>query len=270
MIATNRFALYHTPMHALIPVLFSGRTVRFGVRAVCALFLLVLSATPALAQEPMSGRSGSLLNVLLLAAVAYFLVRSFRRRGGRGDDTRPGRWSRRDDDGESDDEGRRPDAPGKPMDRHEAARRTWDILSSDKQDRAEPTTPTGVSSDVRAENFDEVEFLEGAKLFFARFLQARSEGDLPAIRDFISDDVFNEAMSQGDGERTEVMLVNARLMELKSENGRTLATVFYDAQLRKGGQGERTEQVRQAWEFSRDDAKPGALWVLERINRVNH
>ena len=267
MIARKAIAPYHTFMHALISVLSTGRSGRTAARLAGVLFLAVAEATPALAQEmPSGGRSGGLLNVLLLAGIAFFLVRSFRRRGKK-DDTRPGRWTPTDTDDASGDDAQQSKPPT--MDRHEAARRTWDILSSDKAERPEPSTPTGVSPDVRAKDFDEVEFLEGAKLFFARFLQARDEGDFTAIRDFISDDVFNEAMAAGGGDRTEVMLLNGRLMELKSEGGRTLVTVFYDAQLRKGEQGERTEHVRQVWEFSRDDGKTGALWVLERINRVD-
>ena len=98
---------------------------------------------------------------------------------------------------------------------NEAARRTWDILSSDDEKRPEPKTPTAVSPGAGAAGFDEVEFLEGAKLFFARFQQARDAGDFQAIRDFISDEIFNEAMAAGDQGRIEVMLLTARLMEFE-------------------------------------------------------
>lgn len=161
------------------------------------------------------------------------------------------------------------------MDRHEAARRTWDILGAKDDDqpadsqRPVSSTPTGVSSDVHGDGFDEVEFLEGAKMFYARFQQARSDGDFEAIRDFISGDVLDEAMAVAGQGKVEVMLLGARLMDLKSEDGRTRTTVFYDAQLRKGEQGERTEHVRQVWEFSRDDGTVGALWVLEKIDRID-
>lgn len=266
MIARKAIAPYHTLMHALISALSTGRLGCAAARLTGALLLAVAAATPALAQEmPSGGRSGGLLNVLLLAGIAFFLVRSFRRRGGK-DDTRPGRWTPTDPDDASGDGAQRPKPPT--MDRHEAARRTWDLLGSDKAERPAPSTPTGAPPEVRAKGFDEAEFLEGAKLFFARFLQARDEGDFTAIRGFISDDVFNEAMAASGG-RTEVMLLNARLMELKTEGGRTMATVLYDAQLRKGEQGERTEHVRRVWEFSRDDGTAGALWVLEGINRVD-
>ena len=268
MIALDAIAPYITSMHAHLSVFMTVWLGRVVARLSAALFFTVVMATPVLAQEmPTGNRSGSLLNVLLLAAIAFYLVRSFRKRGGK-DGTRPGRWDPTEKDESSASEDNEQSEPTN-VDRHEAARRTWDILSSDGEKQPEPTTPTAVSSGVGAVGFDEVEFLEGAKLFFARFQQARDVGDYQAIRDFISDDVFNEAMAAGDQGRIEVMLLNAKLMELKSEDGRTVSAVFYDAQLRKGDQGERVEHVRQVWEFSRDDTAAGGLWVLERIDRVD-
>ena len=254
-----------------------GRTALLGrclARFLTGTLLAVLSATPALAQEAPASRSGSVLNILLLVVVAYFLVRAYRRRSGGGDDnSRPGRWTRPDDrpDDQADyparPDDRSGDAPqGRRMDRHEAARMTWEMLSSDKQTRPEPTTPTGAP--VRADGFDEAEFLEGAKLFFSRYQQAAGEDDYRAIRDFMSDEAYDQAVAAATGERTEVMLVSARLMELKSENNRTVASVFYDAQLRVGEDG-RAVQLRTVWDFARDDSVPGGLWVLERINSID-
>ena len=268
MIALGAIAPYIASMHAHLPVLLTVWSGRVVARFAAALFIAVVMATPVLAQEmPTGSRSGSLLNILLLAAIAFYLVRSFRKRGG-DDGTRPGRWNHTETDDPSESDG---DEPSQPMtiDRHEAARRTWDILSSDDKKRPEPKMPTAVSPGAGTAGFDEVEFLEGAKLFFARFQQARDAGDFQAIRDFISEEIFTEAMAAGDQGRIEVMLLTARLMELKSEEGRTVSTVFYDAQLRKGDQGERVEHVRQVWEFSRDDTAAGGLWVLERIDRVD-
>ena len=267
MIALGAIAPYITFMHAHFSV-FSTVRPRRAVLFVAVLFTALAEAAPALAQElPAGGRTGSLLNILLLAGIAFFLVRSFRRRNGKND-TRPGRWTptEKDDAPEGEErEGKRP----APMDRHEAARRTWDILASKDGEQPTATTPTGSQPPVQAEGFDEVEFLEGAKLFFARFQQAREAGDFDDIRGFISDDVFNAMTADGARERIEVMLLTARLVELKSGDGRTTATVFYDARLRTGEQGERTEHVRQVWEFSRDDARTDALWVLERIDKVD-
>lgn len=264
MIAFGAFAPYIVSMHAHLSALSTG-WIRRAVRLTTVFFSTLFAAAPALAQDlPTGSRSGSLLNILLLALIAFFLVRAFRRRGG-NDDTRPGRWTPTEREDDDDEAGARP----KPMDRHEAARRAWDILGSKDAEQPSATTPTGQPAEERADGFDEVEFLEGAKLFFTRFQQAREEGDFSGIREFLSDDVVAEFEDDGGRVRIEVMLLTARLVELKSEDGRTTATVFYDARLRTGEQGDRTEHVRQVWELSRDDGRPDALWILERIDNVD-
>lgn len=239
--------------------------------------LVLLTATPALAQAAAPSRTGSVLNILLLVLIAYFLVRMFRRRSGGDDKTRTGRWSGPDypakpgerdgSESGSDDADRPAERPqANSMDRHEAARRTWDMLRSEDADRPSPATPTGTPP--RADGFDEAEFLEGAKVFFSRFQQAKDKQDFDALRDFLSDEVYSDAVAAGERPRTEVMLVSALLTELNSTNGRTVASVHYDAQLRVGEEG-RPVQLRTVWEFGRDDTVPGGLWVLEKINSID-
>ncbi|WP_272701287.1 Tim44 domain-containing protein [Desulfovibrio sp. Fe33] len=259
-------------MHNVIFATAPGPVARLA-RCLTASALVLLTATPALAQDATQGRTGSVLNILLLALIAYFLVRAFRRRSGGGDNSRPGQWSRPDDPSRTDDasasreDGRAGGDQAKPvaMDRHEAARRTWDMLSSQGQDKPVPTTPTGAPA--RVDGFDESEFLEGAKLLFSRFQQARNKDDFDAIRDFLSDGVYSDALAAGDRPRTDVMLVSARLVELKTEGGRTAASVRYDAQLRVGEEG-RPVELRTVWEFSSSDSVLNGLWVLEKINPI--
>lgn len=227
-------------------------------------FLLVLtSALPALANQGAPSSTGSVLNILFLGIIAYFLVRMFRRRSGKGeDDSREGKWTPKQP--QDKEQGR----VIRPMDRHEAARQMWGHLSSDK---SEPTAPSAV---VKAHDaFNEAEFLEGAKLFFSRFQQARDSQEIDQLRGFLSDDVYAEAVASAEAEpvegQKEIMLLNARVMEVKSEGDRTRATVFYDGQMRKGVSGEQTEHIRVVWEFSRDDTAENGLWTLEKINKVD-
>ncbi len=222
---------------------------------------MVLWSCPAYANQGTGSSAGSILNILLLGLVAYFLVRAFRRRSGGKDETRPGSGT--------------PNSPedsqkrtARPVDRHEAARQMWDVLSSEPQVKTDiPSVP------VAPDGFDETEFLEGAKLFFSRFQQVADSGELDDLRPFLSNDVYREALDgveSGVGqERVEIMLLEARLMEMKSEGGQTFASVFYDAQLRKGASGEQAEHLRTVWEFSRDDSAANGLWTLEKINKMN-
>ncbi|QJB57962.1 TIM44-like domain-containing protein [Pseudodesulfovibrio sp. zrk46] len=212
----------------------------------------------------MPSAGGSVLNILFLGLIAYFLVRTFRRRMDKDDDnTRLGKWDRKNDD---QDQGGR---VIRPMDRHEAARQMWGHLSSDKNESSS-VQGAPVNSDGQ---FDEAEFLEGAKLFFSRFQQARDSRDFDDLKVFLSDSVYSDALADAqrtsDMGPTEIMLLTARLMEMKSEGGRTLATVFYDAQLRRTAQGAQPMHVRAVWEFSRDDNVENGLWTLEKINKVD-
>jgi predicted lipid-binding transport protein (Tim44 family) len=244
-----------------------------GMACACALSVLLVSTAALASAEAPPSRSGSILNILLLGLVAYFLVRAFRRRGG-GPGSGTGSGSDPDAGGR-DDESQPPARPaGRPADRHEAARQMWDMLGSkdvsgdvpgDGSPSAARQLPTSAPG-----GFDEAEFLEGAKLFFSRFQQVSGQGDLDELRGFLSDDVYEQALDRLAAEpaiaRTEVMLVDARLMERRSESGRTWITVFYDAQLRKGVSGDEPYHLRAAWEFSRTDAEGSGLWTLERIN----
>ncbi|MCJ2164045.1 TIM44-like domain-containing protein [Pseudodesulfovibrio sp. S3-i] len=229
------------------------------------MLLTLVAATPALAQEAPASRSGSVLNILLLAGIAYFLIRMFRRRSG-NDKGRPDRWSRPDSDVDRGaDEVERPEL--KTMDRHEAARQAWSMLSSEGNAKAAPASAPAAPPEL-GDGFNEAEFLEGAKIFFSRFQQSVGEQDFQAIRDFMSDEIYAAATTGTGRERTEIMLVSAKLMEMKSDGNRTVASVFYDAQLRVGDTG-RPVQLRTVWEFSRDDGVPNGLWVLEKINSID-
>jgi predicted lipid-binding transport protein (Tim44 family) len=225
----------------------------------CAVCLLLVSA-PAMAAETQPSRAGSIVNILLFGVIAYFLVRAFRRRGGGDDRPGPDQTPPRDETAQR---------PARPMDRHEAARQMWGMLGSKETAADDGGRPAAVRSD----GFDEAEFLEGAKIFFSRFQQVGNSRDLEELRGFLSDDVYEHALAKTATEpnmvRTEVMLVDARLMEKRTEAGRTWVTVFYDAQLRKGISGDRPYHVRAAWEFSRDDSVESGLWTLEKINKID-
>lgn len=235
------------------------RAVRNGLGVLSAGLLTVLLASPASANQQGPGGGGSVLNILLLVLIAYFLVRMFRRRSG-GDNSRHDRWNN--------DARNQRDRNARPMDRHEAARQMWDVLSSDSEGDARATTPTGT-----ADGFNEEEFLEGAKLFFSRFQQAGSRQDFDDLRGFMSEEVYEEAVAMAERDASfgpsEIMLLNARLMEVRSDGGTTFATVFYDAQIRNGVAGDHSEHVRAVWEFSRDDTVQGGLWTLHAINKVD-
>lgn len=224
---------------------------------------LILWSLPASADQGAGGGGVSILNIIFLGLMAYFLVRAFRRRSGGNDKDRPGRWDR--DNTKEPPQGGTP--PNRPLDRNDVARQMWEMLGSkpeDNQDR--PPVQNSLA------DFDEAEFLEGAKLFFSRYQQVADKAELDQLHGFLSDGVYQEALGRlqgGEPERTEVMLVEARLVEQKTEGGHTLVSVRYEAQLRRGQSGERSENLSAVWEFSRDNGTGSGLWTLEKINPMN-
>lgn len=208
----------------------------------------------------------SILDLILFGFLAFVLVRFIRRRFGGGQD----QSDRQERSKQYTDENGEPRKPN----RHDVARATWDMLSS-----GESSTPTGpatraeVDPKVDTAGFDPVEFLEGAKLFFTRLYQARDAGTVEELKDFLSPTLFEElqaAADKTDGVLQEVMLLDARLAERKTENGRTIIAVMFDATIRKGVSGETPYNYRGVWEFTRNDDTPGALWTLDRMDRVDH
>lgn len=203
----------------------------------------------------------SFLDMILLGLVIYLVFRMFRRRSGR--------WTNPHDDNRDirgDDRNASGNMP--PQDRHEQAKAMWDMLS-DGSETAGAASRSAASSGA----FDESEFLEGAKLFYTRFQEAKDSGNWDMVSPFVAPDLLSELRRnspEAGTARTQIMLLDAKVMEVRPDNGGTEVTVFFNATLRKGVSGEREVSERNAWEFSREDDNPDALWVLERINKIDH
>ena len=224
-----------------------------------AFLMLLGGAAPAQANSgaPGSG-AGSVLNILLLGVVAYFLIRMFRRRSGGGQD----RPDEPRDDRTQDHSDDRPQPPARPMDRHEAARQMWTLLGGDGE--ALPERDADIPGPAEA-GIDEREFLEGAKLFFSRYQQVADVAELDELRGFLSDGVYREARSaieSGARQPLDVLLLEAKVMSVEEEDGRTVASVYYDATVGSASGGQ-PSHLRSVWEFSRDESVQNGLWTLD-------
>ncbi|WP_170180292.1 Tim44 domain-containing protein [Desulfoglaeba alkanexedens] len=139
----------------------------------------------------------------------------------------------------------------------------WGGLSAGES--AEPKRP------LLPEGFDEKSFLEGAKKAYARLQEAWNKRDLEDIRLFAVPEVFEEIERQAreskDNERTEIILVNADLLEARELNGKIVASVLFDVMMRENASQEVPEQVREIWHFSKAKSE-GAKWMLEGIQQV--
>lgn len=120
--------------------------------------------------------------------------------------------------------------------------------------------------------FDTEEFLKGAKAIFTRLQESWDRRDLADIREFTSPEVFAEIRRQAEEDpepgRTEILLLNARLLEVREEDGQEIASVLYEPVLREGGAEQPARPVREIWHFRRDKGAGRSFWILEGIQQV--
>jgi predicted lipid-binding transport protein (Tim44 family) len=120
--------------------------------------------------------------------------------------------------------------------------------------------------------FDAQDFLQGAKAAYTRLQAAWDARDLDDLRQFTSQEVFAEIQSQAAANpspgKTEILLLEASLLEVKALGNQTIATVLFDTMLREDSASAPAEQVREAWHFSRYETGGGSHWVVEGIQQL--
>jgi predicted lipid-binding transport protein (Tim44 family) len=222
------------------------------------------------------GGSGGigLLDILLLGIIVYFGYRLLR--GARPAATAPR------------DPGNRPDEQAfrRGGDSRSQAENSWDRLRQD-DDRQPPlregapgaTGGFGVAPGNEApaqpsvpDGFSIPDFLEGAKSVYARLQHSWDRRDLSDIALFTTAEVLAELRRQAaldpDQSKTELLLVNARLLEFREEAPDTVATVLFDVLMRESADEQRPKQVREVWHFSRPTKDLAANWRLEGIQQL--
>ncbi len=170
-------------------------------------------------------------------------------------------------------------------DAYDRAEQSWGHLRS-REDSAggrnaspQPTGGFGVApaADVVdgpavPQGFNVHEFLEGAKTVYARLQHSWDRRDLDDIALFTTPEVLAEIRRQASADpqpsKTELLLVNARLVEFREDNQDTVATVLFDVLMREDAAEERPKQVREVWHFSRPTADLSANWRLEGIQQL--
>lgn len=140
----------------------------------------------------------------------------------------------------------------------------WDALNSE---------PAGTSSpEVKIpEGFDVDDFLTGAKAAYTRLQNSWNNRDLDDIRNFTTREVFAEIKRQQSSAplmgQTELLVVEASLLEVREEDDDTVCSVLFDVLLREDPL-EEAKQTQEIWHFSRPSDGTG-MWLLEGIQQVN-
>jgi predicted lipid-binding transport protein (Tim44 family) len=120
-------------------------------------------------------------------------------------------------------------------------------------------------------DFDANAFLSGARAAYAQMQQAWDQGDVADLRALTTDKVFAELQDQlreRSGEnRTELLNVDARLLEVRDEGSERRASVLFDVLMREAP-GEEPQQVREVWHFVRPQHSRQPTWFLDGIQQL--
>jgi predicted lipid-binding transport protein (Tim44 family) len=132
----------------------------------------------------------------------------------------------------------------------------------------------GTAANAAARNipadFDVEGFLRQAKLNFVRLQAANDRGDMDDIREFTSPEMFAEIKMQyqergSHKQETDVMQLNAELLEVVSEDNRHIASVHFSGQLREDSAAP--EAFAETWHLVKPvDGSRG--WNVAGIQQV--
>jgi len=118
-------------------------------------------------------------------------------------------------------------------------------------------------------NFDQDAFVRLAKITFIRMQAAHDAGNLNDLRDFLSPEMFAEVKLDLDGQtdttssQTDVLNLEAALVDWTEENGRQIVSVRYSGQLREDG----TETaLNEVWHLARE--ANAERWVVAGIQQA--
>lgn len=131
---------------------------------------------------------------------------------------------------------------------------------------------TGRSQGNIPADFKVAPFLRNAKFSFIRLQAAHDAGDISDIREYttpemlaeISMDINEHGLNQ---EKTEVMSIDADLLDVETTDDLAIASVRFHGQLRQGSEGE-AEDFDEIWHVQKDLNDAGSVWLLAGIQQV--
>jgi predicted lipid-binding transport protein (Tim44 family) len=129
-----------------------------------------------------------------------------------------------------------------------------------------PVAAANIPADFPVESF-----LRSAKTSFIRLQAANDRKDLSDIREYTTPEMFAEVSMQlqerGNApQKTDVLSVNADLLEVVTENEHAIASVRMSGQLSENnGTAESFDEI---WHVQKDLNDPKAVWLLAGIQQV--
>lgn len=122
-------------------------------------------------------------------------------------------------------------------------------------------------------DFDAKAFVRQAELAFVRLQAANDAKDLNDIREYTTPEMFAEIAMQirerGDApQRTEVVSLNAQLLEVVREDNYTIASVRYSGLIREA-ENANPEAFDEVWHVRRDENDPSGTWLISGIQQTS-
>lgn len=121
------------------------------------------------------------------------------------------------------------------------------------------------------EGFDQIAFLANAKHYFTRLQKAWDAGDLEALREFTTPEMFASLQRdlQGRAEgtnQTDVVTLNAELIGVETDANTYLCSVQFSGMIREQAEAP-AEPFTEIWNLSKPVNGPGG-WVLAGIQQL--
>ena len=122
------------------------------------------------------------------------------------------------------------------------------------------------------EGFNADAFVREAKKSFIALQTANDRGDAGAIRDFVTDEMFQHLKGDIDvraaaGQQTDVVTLNAELLEVVTEGGTHWASVRFSGMLREDT-GAAPQAFEEIWNLQKS-AQGDSGWLLAGIQQVS-
>lgn len=114
-------------------------------------------------------------------------------------------------------------------------------------------------------------FLRSAKTSFIRLQAANDRKDLDDIREYTTPEMFAEISMQirerdNTPQKTDVITVNAELLEVSNEHDTAIASVRMSGQLRENDSA--TENFDEVWHVQKNLKDDKAVWLLSGIQQI--
>ena len=196
----------------------------------------------------LGGAMSSILMMLAIGAGVFFLIRMFRK----------------------------PQPQAQPLQYAGMGENTVTHMDSVGSGSAAPyAAPFAQAASTRPAWFEDEPFLREAKKHFIRLQDGYDRGDLNDIREYVTPEMFAEINMQirerGDKpNKTEVVTLNAAVLEVVTEGDYVIASVRFDGMIREeiGGPAEPFNEIWHIQKSQLQSTQANATWLISGIQQA--